>query len=69
MVPNFKLSNDLKFDAKPTSASTAVGGPSVGWTLCWLARRLEGTFRDHKGSCAAGTSISIRARLAATTGR
>jgi len=31
MVPKFKLSNDLKFDANFTSASTAVGGPSVGW--------------------------------------
>jgi hypothetical protein len=31
MVPKFKLSNDLKFDAKPTSASTVFGGPSVGW--------------------------------------
>jgi hypothetical protein len=29
MVPKFKLSNDQKFDA--TSASTAVGGPSVDW--------------------------------------
>jgi hypothetical protein len=57
MVPKFRLSNDLKFDAKPTSASIAVGGPSVGW------------FADSKGYSATSQAVvppastSFRTRL------